>query len=171
MQAGKAYLVRVLLDARDRPFADARIEEGLETGTGELTEGDEVLLTLWQFTDLGAKVIVNHRYAGLLFRDELHPGLRPGDCLPGFVKRLRPDGKMDLTLRKIGAEGIEEAKSAILAALRQAGGYLPLHDRSEPAAIAQALRLSKKAFKKGVGGLYKEGRVELTGEGIRLKEK
>ncbi len=171
LQPGRACLVRVCLDREGRPYASARVEDLLEGKVAGLTEGDEVALVLWQFTELGAKVIVNHRFAGLLYRDELNPGMRSGDCLTGYVKRLRGDGKIDVTLRKVGLEGIEEARGVILAALRKRGrGFLPLHDASSPDAIREALGLSKKMFKRAVGNLYKEGLVEITGEGIRLKK-
>lgn len=171
MQEGRSYMVRVEIDRQERPFADARIEEYLEGGPGGLSEGDEVELLFWRMTDLGAMVIVNQRFAGLLYRDELRDGLRPGTCVTGYVKRLRPDGKIDVTLRKVGAEGVEEAKEVILNALRRSGGFLPLHDQSAPKAIGDALGISKKTFKKAVGGLYKNGSVELTADGIRLKGK
>jgi hypothetical protein len=169
MQVGRRYLVKVCLDSQGRPFADARVEDGLETAVRGLAEGDEVVLLVWQLTDLGAKVIVNHRYLGLLYAEEIPSGLRPGDKLTGYVKRLRPDGKLDVTRRKVGAEGAEAAREALLAALHNSGGFLPLHDASPPEAVRQALGMSKKAFKKAVGGLYKAGVVELTGEGVRLK--
>jgi uncharacterized protein len=168
MQVGRSYLVRVGLDREGRPFGSARVEDLLESGVTGLVEGDEVTLVLWQFTDLGAKVIVNHRYAGLLYREELRSGFKPGDRLSGYVKRLREDGKIDVTLRKIGVEGVEEAKEVILNALRRSDGFLPLHDQSPPELIRETLGISKKAFKKAVGGLYKEGAVELMDAGIRL---
>ncbi len=170
MAQGRSYLVRVALDREGRPFATARIEDYLEPRAEGLSEGDEVELTIWQFTDLGAKVIVDHRFGGLLYRDELRPGLRPGSRLSGYVRRLREDGKIDVTLRKVGAKGVEEAKDVVLAALEKSpGGFLPLHDDSSPEEIRRQLGLSKKAFKKAIGGLYKGGTVELTGEGVRLK--
>jgi predicted RNA-binding protein (virulence factor B family) len=169
MQAGRSYLVRVDVDDQGRPFANARIEENLEPLSGDLEEGDRVELVVWQFTDLGAKVIVDHRWLGLLYRDELAGGLQPGSRLTGYVKRRRADGRLDITLRKVGAEGVEEAKEVVLAALRK-GGFLPLHDDSPPEAIRENLGMSKKMFKRAIGGLYKAGVVELTGEGIRLKK-
>ena len=97
--------------------------------------------------------------------------MRSGDCLTGYAKRLRGDGKIDVTLRKVGLEGIAEARGVILAALRKRGrGFLPLHDASSPEAIREALGVSKKMFKRAVGNLYKEGLVEITGEGVRLKK-
>jgi predicted RNA-binding protein (virulence factor B family) len=168
MRVGKSYLVKVCLDQQGRPFGNGRIGKCLDPGPPDLQEGDAVALMVWQFTDLGAKVIVNHRFGGLLYRDELPAGLQSGDRLSGYVKRRREDGKLDVTLRKVGTEGVDEARGTILQALADHGGVLPLNDQSPPAAIQQALGLSKKTFKKAVGGLYKDGLVTLTDSGIRL---
>ena len=171
MQAGSRYLVKVDLDRQGRPFANARIDDCLDHGRPDLHEGDAVDLIVWQLTDLGAKVIVDNRFPALLYRDELPAGSFAGMQLSGYVKRLREDGKLDVTLRKVGAEGVADARDVILKALAAQGGTLPLHDRSSPAAIEQALGMSKKTFKKAVGGLYKDGLVTLNGEGVRLKGK
>jgi predicted RNA-binding protein (virulence factor B family) len=171
MQVGRSYLVKVEVDDMGRPFANARIDTCLDSERPELREGDQVELLIWQFTDLGAKVIVNHCFPALLYRDELPAGVTEGVPLIGYVKRLRDDGKLDVTLRKVGAEGVADARQVILAALAAHGGSLPLHDQSSPAAIQQALGMSKKTFKKAVGGLYKDGLVTLTDEGVRVKEK
>ncbi len=171
MQVGEGYLVKVGLDEQERPFANARIEAGLEPEVSGLAEGDEVVLVLWEITELGAKVIVDHRFLGLLYRDELRDGMAPGDRLAGFVKRLRSDGKIDVTLHPVGARGAEEARTRLLDALRQNDGFLPLHDDSSPEQIRDVLGLSKKAFKKALGGLYKTGKVEILPTGIRQKIK
>jgi predicted RNA-binding protein (virulence factor B family) len=171
MQFGRSYLVKVELDQQGRPYANGRIDDCLDRGRPDLHEGDPVALLIWQITDLGAKVIVNHRFPALLYRDELPAGTRAGMQLTGYVKRLREDGKLDVTLRKVGAEGVSDARDAILKALAAHGGTLPLHDGSSPAAIQQALGMSKKTFKKAVGGLYKDGLVTLTDEGVRLTGK
>jgi uncharacterized protein len=169
MQVGRSYLVNVEVDQQGRPFANARIDDCLDFEWPDLHEGDPVDFLIWQLTDLGAKVIVNHRYPALLYRDELPAGAGAGMHLSGYVKRLREDGKLDVTLRKVGAEGILDARQVILAALASQGGSLPLHDKSSPAVIQQALGMSKKTFKKAVGGLYKDGLVTLTDDGVRLK--
>lgn len=170
MRPGHKYLVKICLDSLGRAVGTARIDRCLETETIDLQEGQEVALLLWEFTELGAKVIINDLYVGLLYKDELTPGLTRGTHLKGYIKHLRDDKKIDVTLKKGGAEGIEEAKTSILAAL-QPEGFLPLHDQSAPADIKQALQgMSKKIFKKAVGGLYKQGVIELTGEGIRLRK-
>lgn len=167
MVEGRRYLVRVHLDQSNRPIASARLEKFIEKSPVGLNEGDEVELILWTFTDLGAKVIVNHRFEGLLYQDDLPSGVKRGGSLKGYIKRLREDGKIDISLRRPGVAGVNDAREVILAAL-EPSGFLPLHDQSPPELIRSRLGLSKKVFKKALGGLYKEGRVELTHKGVRL---
>jgi predicted RNA-binding protein (virulence factor B family) len=168
MLEGRRYLVRVCLDRDGRPIASARLEKFLEKESQELREGEEVEVIVWAFTDLGAKLIVNHRYEALLYQDEIPAGLKRGDHLPGFVKRLREDRRLDISLRRPGLAGINDARQVILGAL-QKSGFLPLHDQSSPEQIRAQLGLSKKVFKKALGGLYKDGLLELTNQGVRLK--
>ena len=168
MQAGRKYLVKICLDNRGRIVATGRLDPCLEPGSGDLKDGDEVALMIREFTDLGAKVIVNELYDGLLYRDELRAGLHRGTRLRGFVKHVREDGKIDVTLRRVGAEGIVEARERILAELARSG-ELPLHDDSPPELIRERLGMSKKTFKRAVGGLYKEGLIEPPEGGIRLR--
>ena len=171
MQVGRRYLVKVEVDQQGRAFANASIDDCLDHGRPDLHEGDAVALLIWHLTDLGAKVIVNHRFPALLYRDELPAGACAGMQLAGYVKRLREDGKLDVTLRKVGAEGVSDARDVIIKALAAHGGTLALLDQSSPAAILKVLGMSKKTFKKAVGGLYKDGLVTLTNEGVRLMMK
>ena len=171
MQLNWSYLVKVDVDQQGRPFGNARIDDCLDYGHPDLDEGDAVDLLVWQITELGAKVILNSRYEALLYRDELPPGSYPGMELSGYLKRLREDGKIDVTLRRVGQEGVADAREVILKVLAANGGVLPLHDKSSPEAIQKILGMSKKTFKKAVGGLYKDGLVKLTAEEIRLKGK
>lgn len=168
MAQGRSYLVRIAADREGRPFASARIADWVEETGGNYGNGAEVTLTLWQFTDLGAKVIVNDRHVGLLYRDELPPRAQVGDRMTGFVKHLRADGKLDVTLRRVGAAGAAADRATLLAVLRERGN-LPLHDGSPPEAIRACLGMSKKSFKKALGGLYKDGLIILEAEGIRLR--
>lgn len=168
MRVGRNYLIKITLDNLGRTVGSARIDRHLEVEKIELREGQEVDLVIWEFTDLGAKVIIDNRYSGLLYRDELPPGQRRGDHLKGFVRRIREDQKIDVSLRRGGVEEVKEAQQTILKALDQ-DGFLPLHDKSSPLEIKQALGMSKKLFKKAVGGLYKKRTIELTEGGIRRK--
>ncbi|NOY12503.1 MAG: hypothetical protein GXP51_02080 [Deltaproteobacteria bacterium] len=167
MLEGRRYLVYICHDPQGRPIASARLEKFVEKENQDLREGDEVELLIWAFTDLGAKVIVNHRYEALLYRDELPTGLKRGDCCQGFVLRIRDDQRIDVSLRRPGAAGIVDAREIILTAL-QHEGFLPLHDQSPPEQIREQLGLSKKQFKKALGGLYKDRRIELSHKGVRL---
>lgn len=170
MLEGRSYLVYLCHDSQGRPIASARLERFVEKENQDLKEGDEVELLIWAFTDLGAKVIVNDRYEALLYRDEVPPGLKRGDRGQGYVLRIREDRRIDISLRRPGAAGVADARDVILEALQEEGGFLPLHDNSPPEQIRGQLGLSKKQFKKALGGLYKEKRIEISHKGVRLLE-
>ena len=170
MQPGRSYVVKVRLDRQGRPLGTARIDKCLSNAEIEVAAGDQVDLLVWQFSALGAKVIVNNRHAGLLYRDEIGNRLNFGDRLTGYVRRIREDHKLDVTLRQGVTSEIDAAKAKIMAALAKGGGVLALHDHSPPAAVEAALRMSKKQFKKAVGGLYKAGVITLSERGISLNQ-
>ena len=170
MEEGRRYLVHICHDQEDRPIASSRLERFLVKENRDLKEGEEVELVVWAFTDLGAKVIVNNYYEALIYKDEVPPGLKRGDQYLGYILRIRADHRIDVTLRRPGAEGVKDARTVILEAL-EIDGFLPLHDKSDPELIREELGLSKKVFKKAVGGLYKDGLVELVGDGIKLIRK
>lgn len=167
MLEGRRYLVYLCHDQQDRPIASARLEKFVEKENQDLAEGDEVELMIWAFTDLGAKVIVNDRYEALLYKEELPPGLKRGDRGNGYVARIREDKRIDVSLRRSGAAGVADARQVILEALQESD-FIPLHDNSPPELIRSQLGLSKKQFKKAVGNLYKEGRVQLSHKGLKL---
>lgn len=167
MLEGRRYLVRVCQDDNNRPIASSRLEHYLEQENSDLVEGQEVELLVWAFTDLGAKLIVNNRYEALLYRDDVPADLRRGDHLTGFVRKIRDDRRIDIGLSRPGAAGVKDARSVILEALEE-DGFLDLHDQSPPEQIRSRLGLSKKVFKKAVGGLYKDKVITLGEDGIRL---
>ena len=170
MLEGRRYLVRILLDKEQRPIASSKIDRFLLAENRDLTQGDEIDVIIWAFTDLGAKVIINHTYEGLIYQTDLPPHVKKGETIPGFVGRIRDDGKIDVVLHRTGAAGRDDARDIVLDAL-SATGFLPLHDQSPPELIRSRLGMSKKAFKKATGMLYKEGLVDLTHQGIKLLEK
>ena len=170
MEEGRSYLVHVFHDDENRPIASSRLEKFLVKENRDLREGDKVDLLIWAFTDLGVKVIVNNYYEALLYKDEVPPGLKRGEHHTGFVLRIRADHRIDVTLRRPGAAGVKDAREIILEAL-EVDGFLSLHDQSPPELIRTQLGLSKKVFKKAVGGLYKDGLVELKDQGIALLKK
>ena len=169
LRRGDEVLVRVYLHSSDRVAASARLEKFLKPADDTLAEGAEVELLVYALSDLGAKVIINNSFGGLLFRDELFSDPACGGRLRGYVKKIREDGKIDVTLRAGGAREAEQDRQTILQALKTHKGLLPLGDKSTPEAIAGLLSMSKKSFKKAIGGLYKEGLIDITREGIRLR--
>jgi uncharacterized protein len=170
LRRGEKVLVRLYLHSSNRIAASTRLDKFLKPADTGISEGEEVDLLIYAFSDLGAKVIINNTYSGLLFRNELFINPACGERLRGYVKKIREDGKIDVTLRKGGAQESAADREIVLVALKAHNGLLPLTDRSSPEEIADLLRLSKKSFKKAVGGLYKEGLVAMTAEGIRLKD-
>lgn len=162
-------LVRLYLDQTGRIAASAFLAKYLQPADRSLIEGEIVKVMPYAVTDLGVKVIINDRYDGLIFHNELYDTPARGQKLQGYVKKIRNDGKIDITLRKGGAHATAADQDVILAALRARDGFLPLTDKSAPEEIARLLRVSKKRFKKAVGGLYKEGLIAIADDGIRLR--
>jgi predicted RNA-binding protein (virulence factor B family) len=169
LRRGEDVLVRVYLHSSDRVAASARLDRFLLPADGTLAEGDMVELLIYAISDLGAKVIINNTYGGLLFKNELFSTPTIGQRQQGYVKKIREDGKIDVTLRAGGTREAASDREAILEALKAHKGFLPLSDKSPPEAIAALLRMSKRSFKKGIGGLYKEGLLDISSEGVRLR--
>ncbi|NVN91985.1 MAG: GntR family transcriptional regulator [Desulfuromonadales bacterium] len=169
LRRGDEVLVRVYLHSSDRVAASARLDKFLKPADDALSEGTEVELLVYAFSDLGAKVIINNSYGGLLFRDELFVNPACGERLRGYVKKIRDDGKIDVTLRMGGVQQAAQDRETILQALKAHNGLLPLSDKSTPEDIAGLLCMSKKSFKKAIGGLYKEGLIDITSEGVRVR--
>ncbi|MDD2308690.1 MAG: S1-like domain-containing RNA-binding protein [Desulfuromonadaceae bacterium] len=169
VRRGDQVLVRVFLHSSGRIAATAKLDKFIIPVDNSLIEGEEVELLVYGLTDLGAKVIINNRFGGLIFHTEMVTKPRCGEHVRGYVKKIRDDGKVDVTLRIGGATEAAKDRSVILDALAAHGGFLPLTDKSSPETIATQLRLSKKSFKKAVGGLYKEGAISMLPDGIRLR--
>lgn len=167
LKKGERVVVAVCLDEHtQRVMASSRLGQFLETSPGELAPGAEVGLLVYRVTDLGAQVIVDDRHAGLVYDSETFGELRVGDRVRGYVRRVRPDGKLDISLRAPGALGRGSETRTLLRALEQAGGFLPLHDDSPPEEISRLLGMSKKAFKRAAGILYRQRLVRLSPQGI-----
>ncbi|MCA1796678.1 MAG: GntR family transcriptional regulator [Geobacteraceae bacterium] len=170
MQLDRHYIVHVGVDNSGRLIGSAKVERFLNPDLSALSPGQEVTALVWQFTDLGAKLILDNTWAGLLYRSEIPAGLKRGDRLQVYVQRVRDDGGMDVSLSPVGKAAREQAAEHILSELKK-HQHIPLHDGSTPAEIEAALGLSKKAFKRAVGILYKEGKIALKADGIHLKTK
>ena len=128
------------------------------------------MLLVEAFTDLGVKVIIDGRYEGLLYKSDVFRELTVGEQLEGYIKKLREDSKIDVTLRKGGLDDIKDARETILKNLNEHAGFLPLSDKSTPELIKEKLLMSKKLFKKAIGGLYKDKLIEIQQDGIHLNK-
>lgn len=170
VRRGDQVLVRIYLHSSGRIAATTKLDKFIIPVDDSLAVGDEVELLVYANTDLGAKVIINNRFGGLLFHSELVVKPKCGERLRGYVKKIRDDGKVDVTLRIGGAQEAFKDRKIILDALTAGNGFLALNDKSSPEAIAELLRMSKKSFKKAVGWLYKEGVISMLPDGIRLRE-
>ncbi|QSE96661.1 CvfB family protein [Fulvivirga lutea] len=168
-EIGDIQVVRICLDHKtDRLLGVGKLNVFLDKDTSQLNEGDPVDILVFDESDLGYQSVVNQRYSGLLYKNELFQPVRVGDELKGYISKVREDGKLDLRLNKVGVEAIDENTKRLIEALEKNGGELPLHDKSSPEEIQRELKMSKKAFKKALGGLYKSKKVELLESGIKL---
>ncbi len=170
MEQNKRYLVYMYLDEQSkRLVASSRTNKFLKNDDLQVNEGDEVDLIVSHITEAGINVIINETYKGLVYKDEVYDdAIRTGDRLLGYIKTIRPDKKIDVTLQKIGYEKIEPNAEKILSELRANKGFLRLNDDSHPEDIKTVLKMSKKTFKKAIGALYKQKMIEIKDEGIYL---
>lgn len=170
MKLGKSYIVYLRLDEiTQRLVATAKLHKVFDQETKALEEGQEVDLIIGEGTDIGIEVVINHRYRGMLYRNEIFQDVMFGDPVKGYIKQVREDGKIDVSLRKMGMENLEEGAQKILNELKANDGYLALHDKSDPEDIQFQLEMSKKNFKRSLGTLYKKKLVVLEEGGVRLK--
>ncbi|MCT4508191.1 MAG: S1-like domain-containing RNA-binding protein [Tepidibacter sp.] len=171
MKKNRKYIVSVYKDdVSDRIIASQKINKFIEDEDIDLVEGQEVDLMIYEFTDMGIKVIIDGKYFGLLYNNEVYKNLKVGDITKGNIKKIREDKKIDVTIRKKINKEIDEAKAKILEELEKYNGVLYLTDKSSPEHIKNSLQMSKGMFKKALGGLYKEGLVKLTSEATYLKK-
>jgi predicted RNA-binding protein (virulence factor B family) len=169
MRMGGEYLVHLYIDRQTgRVAATEKIDHYLSNDPLTVKENDEVSLTVYRPSDLGYVVIINGLHTGLLFKDEVFTELSPGDTLKGFIRQIRPDGKIDVVAGKKGYHKVGDEATRILHLLQDNGGYLPLNDKSDPEDIYKTLGMSKKTFKMTTGALYKQQKIIFTQTGIQL---
>jgi len=170
MVEGRSYLVRLLLDHKtNRMIGTSKISAFLSNAC-QLAVGDEVKVHIWQRTDLGYKVVINEMCQGLIYSNQVFEHVDIGDEKRAFVKTIREDGKIDLSLQKQGYEAVKDMSAEVLGRLVAEGGVLEMGDKSSPEEIKEVFGMSKKNFKKILGGLYKAGKIEIFDYQIRLKK-
>ncbi|MGZ9898093.1 CvfB family protein [Shewanella gaetbuli] len=169
VEVGRSYLVYVHINKADeRIVASSKVDKFLDKAPANYVVGQEVNLIIGGTTDLGYKAIVNNQHWGVIYENEVFQKLRFGQKLTGFVKTVRSDGKIDLVLQQGSKKELDKYSSLIMDKLAKADGFLPLHDKTDADIIYAQLGMSKKAFKKSIGGLFKGGQITISKDGIRL---
>jgi len=170
MEEGRWYIVYLDLDEEtDRLYATNKIEKRLQNHTLTVKEGDAAEVLVMKKTDLGFSVIVNQQHEGLIFGSDIFNTLNIGDKLKGYVKQIRSDNKIDISLQPIGFENFNDPNcEMILNTLEANEGFLPISDKTTPEEIYNQFGISKKAYKKAIGTLYKKRKIILLPEGIKL---
>ncbi|MDQ3392727.1 MAG: S1-like domain-containing RNA-binding protein [Bacteroidota bacterium] len=169
LEEGDMAIVRVCLDHKtNRVIGVGKINPFLNKDVSDLSEGEEVALLIYEFTDLGAMALVNEEYSGILYKNETFEDLQIGDVRKGYIKKIRPDNKIDLSLTKQGYKAVEDVTQDLFERLKNAGGFLPYHDKSDPVDIQREFKMSKKVFKKAIGGLFRQGLIQVGNDGIRI---
>lgn len=170
MQQGRSYIVYCYIDTlTSRIVASAKIEKFLSKEMPPYNIGDKVELLIQQKTDLGFKAIVDGKFSGLIYRNELFQEIHTGDRMSGYVKSVRNDGKLDISLQVTGKQHIEDFSSRLFRYISNSeDGFCPFHDKSAAEDIYSEFQVSKKTFKKAVGDLYKRHLITIEDDGLRL---
>lgn len=169
LQAGDYCVVHVYLDKYTRRItATARLDRYLDKTPANYSVGQEVDLLVAEATDMGFKAIINNKHWGLIHKNEVFKFMRAGKQEKGYIKEIRSDGNISLSLQPVGAEAASSLNSKILAKLRENNGTLPVSDKSDPQVISGLFGVSKGNFKKAIGALYKQGQIVIHADRIEL---
>lgn len=163
------YIVKIILDEQTgRLIATEKIEPYLSNDTLTVKELDEVNLLVYRRTDIGYVVIINNLHTGVLHFSDIFRNISAGDQLTGYIRKIYPDNRIDVAVGKPGYQRVEDETGKILRLLQENGGFLPYHDKSDAEDIYEFFGMSKKTFKMGVGNLYKQRKIGLEKNGIKL---
>ncbi|MDP3876045.1 MAG: S1-like domain-containing RNA-binding protein [Methylobacter sp.] len=168
MEVGRFYLVRVFLDEQNRIAATTKIDKTLSDESVDFEVGQKVSLIIAGTSDLGIKAIINNSHWGMLYQNELYQPVKKGQKLDGYIKQIREDQKIDLSLQQPGYGKVVSLTDSIIAKLKANDGELMLSDKSPPEAIYAAFGVSKKVFKQAIGALYKQQLITMDKSGIKL---
>jgi predicted RNA-binding protein (virulence factor B family) len=168
MEVGRSYLVKVFLDEQNRIAATTKIDKWLSDESSDFEVGQKVSLIIADRSDLGVKAIINNSHWGMLYENELFQPVRKGRKLDGYIKQIREDRKIDLSLHQPGYGKVVSLTDTIIAKLKANNGQLMLSDKSPPEAIYAAFGVSKKVFKQAIGALYKQQLIAIDKNGIKL---
>ncbi len=169
MVEGNSYWVYIYLDLlSNRVAASAKLNKFLDNTPPEYEVGQEVDLIIMDETDLGYKAIVNSEHSGMLYKNQIFKSLEVGGKTKGYVSKIRSDEKIDLLLEKPGYEKVDAFSEKILVELKENRGFMAVSDKSSPEMIYAMFGISKKNFKKAIGGLYRKKLITFESDGIKL---
>ncbi len=169
MLVESSYLVHIYIDPHSNKFAaSSKLDKFLDKVPASYTEEQEVDLLISDRTDLGYKAIINNAHSGVLYRNEVFKKIKYGQKIKGYIKNVRLDNKIDLSLEKPGFQKIDSTCNDILTYLKSNMGHASITDKSQPELISQTFGISKKSFKKAIGALYKRKQITIESDGIRL---
>jgi len=169
MEVGKSYFVYIYLDeTTNRIVASSKLSKFLSDEIPDYEENQEVDIYVTNKTELGYKAIIDNTYWGLLYENEVFKYLKRGERTKAYIKQVRGDGKIDLSIEKSGYEKIEGLAKEVLDKIKDNDGFLNLNDKSSPEDIYRVFGISKKNFKKAIGTLYKNKLISLENDGIRI---
>ncbi len=167
MGVGRSYLVYIYVDEEtQRIVASAKIDKFLPKDEIQLEYNQQVDILPYEYTDLGVKVLINNCKIGVIYKNEIFKDVKLGEFTIGYIKKVREDGKIDISLVKQGFDRIDNVKQQIYDKLTEENGFLPYTDKTDSEVIYANLQMSKKDFKKGVGGLFREEKILIKPEGI-----
>jgi hypothetical protein len=170
MEVGRSYIIHTHIDNESfRIVASSKVEKYLSPEKPPYAPDDEVSLLVWQHTNMGYKVIIDNKYQGLVYDNQVFRQLEIGDSLKGYIMQVREDGKVDVALQRSGRQQTLGFADTLLKYMERNGGRCYLHDKSPAEEIYDRFKVSKKVFKKAVGDLYKRRLIEITDHGLLLK--
>ncbi|MBM7072669.1 GntR family transcriptional regulator [Shewanella sp. 202IG2-18] len=169
VEEGRSYVVYTYINHIDeRIVASMKIDKFLDQIEPDYEEGQEVKLLIAGKSDLGYKAIIEDQHWGLVFYNDIFQDIKIGKKVTGYIKRVREDGKIDLTLQKADNQSFDKHTNSVLIKIKQADGFLPLGDKSDPELIYKEFGFSKKIYKKAIGSLFKAKLITIEKDGIHL---
>ena len=166
---GDSCIIKVCMDERtEKVYGTTKIGKYIKAAVFDIKEGDKVSIIPAQEEKLGYRCIINKKYIGIIYYNEIFSPIKIGEPIDGVVKKLRDDGLVDTALQEQGFKNLVNTKDKILAYLQENGGKSHLHDKSSPGEIKEILGISKQVFKNTIGMLYRERKIVITKTGIKL---
>jgi predicted RNA-binding protein (virulence factor B family) len=171
MQAGQTYVVLILVDqSSGRVYGSTRLAKHLDEDPIILSIGEEVKIMVASVSQDAIRVVVNGRFFATIFADEIFDRFAVGEVKKAFVKQIREDGRIAISLSPQGQKGVVSQGPSIIAMLEKSGGYLPYGDKTSPGEIRSVFGISKGTFKKAIGGLMRAGAIDIEDDGIRIRK-